>query len=125
MPAHSAMIGCRCPIVIVMSVSVGLQDKMDDRDKFQTILAVGYSGMCLDSVRGAQSVRSPVFGLNRGDIMPNLNAPSRVIFLVSLALAILALLGALVIIPVITQYAFWLAILAYVVLALGTIMKGM
>jgi hypothetical protein len=57
--------------------------------------------------------------------MPNLNAPSQPIFLVSLALAILALLGALVIIPVITQYAFWLAILAYVVLALGTIMKGM
>jgi|APFEC2959095136_1045048.scaffolds.fasta_scaffold14393_1 hypothetical protein len=57
--------------------------------------------------------------------MPNLNAPSRVVFLISLALAILALLGALVIIPVITQYAFWLAILAYVVLALGTIMKGM
>ncbi len=57
--------------------------------------------------------------------MPNLNAPTRAVFLISLALAILALLGALVVIPVITQYAFWLAILAYVVLALGTIMKGM
>jgi hypothetical protein len=56
--------------------------------------------------------------------MPNLSAPSQVIFLISLALAIIALLGALVIIPVITKYAFWLAILAYVVLALGTIMKG-
>jgi hypothetical protein len=57
--------------------------------------------------------------------MPNLNAPSRVIFLVSLALAIIALLGALVIIPVVTQYAFWLATLAYIVLALGVIMKGL
>lgn len=57
--------------------------------------------------------------------MPNLNAPSRLIFLISLALAIIALLGALVIIPVVTQYAFWLAILAYVVLSLGVIMKGM
>ncbi|MGE3991714.1 hypothetical protein [Pseudorhodoplanes sp.] len=57
--------------------------------------------------------------------MPILSAPSQVIFLVSLALAILALLGALVIIPVITKYAFWIAILAYVVLALGNIMKGM
>ncbi len=57
--------------------------------------------------------------------MPTLSAPSQVIFLVSLALAIIALLGALVIIPVVTKYAFWIAILAYVVLALGTIMKGM
>ncbi len=57
--------------------------------------------------------------------MPTLNAPARVTFLISLALAIIALLGALVIIPVITQYAFWLAILAYIVLALGVIMKGM
>ena len=43
--------------------------------------------------------------------MPNLNAPSQVIFLVSLALAIIAVLGALVIIPVVTKYAFWIAIL--------------
>ena len=57
--------------------------------------------------------------------MPNLSAPSRPVFLVSLALAIIALLGALVIIPVITKYAFWIAVLAYVVLALGVIMKGM
>jgi hypothetical protein len=56
--------------------------------------------------------------------MPNLSAPSRPIFLISLALAIIALLGALVIIPVITQYAFWIAILASVVLALGVLMKG-
>lgn len=57
--------------------------------------------------------------------MPNLNAPTRPIFLISLALAILALLGALVVIPVITKYAFWLAMLAYIVLALGVIMKGL
>jgi hypothetical protein len=58
-------------------------------------------------------------------MMPNLSAPSQPIFLVSLALAIIAVLGALVIIPVITQYAFWIAVLAYVVLALGVIMRGM
>jgi hypothetical protein len=57
--------------------------------------------------------------------MPNLSAPSQVIFLLSLALAIIAILGALVIIPVITKYAFWIAVLAYVVLALGVLMKGM
>jgi hypothetical protein len=57
--------------------------------------------------------------------MPILSAPSQVVFLVSLALAIIAVLGALVIIPVVTKYAFWIAVLAYVVLALGNIMKGM
>ena len=97
---------------------------MASRDRFQK-LAVGYSGARLDLLSAARSAPRFLFGLTRGDIMPNLNAPSRAVFLISLALAILALLGALVIIPVITQYAFWLAILAYVVLALGTIMKGM
>ncbi|HWV41904.1 hypothetical protein [Pseudorhodoplanes sp.] len=56
--------------------------------------------------------------------MPTLNAPSRITFLVSLALAIIALVGTLVVIPVVSQYAFWLAILAYVVLAFGVIMRG-
>ncbi len=57
--------------------------------------------------------------------MPTLSAPSQVVFLVSLALAIIAVLGALVVIPVVTKYAFWIAILAYIVLALGNLMKGM
>jgi hypothetical protein len=58
-------------------------------------------------------------------MMPTLSAPSRVIFLISLALAVIAVLGALVIIPVVTKYAFWIAVLAYIVLALGNLMKGM
>jgi hypothetical protein len=57
--------------------------------------------------------------------MPILSAPSQMVFLVSLVLAIIAVLGALVIIPVVTKYAFWIAVLAYIVLALGNIMKGM
>jgi hypothetical protein len=57
--------------------------------------------------------------------MPNLTAPTRPVFLISLALAIIAILGALVVIPVVTKYAFWIAVLAYVVLALGVLMKGM
>ncbi len=57
--------------------------------------------------------------------MSTLSAPSQVVFLISLALAVIAVLGALVIIPVVTKYAFWIAILAYVVLALGNLLKGM
>ena len=56
--------------------------------------------------------------------MPTLSAPSQVYFLISLAFVIIAILGALVIIPVVTKYAFWIAILGYIVLALGCLMKG-
>ena len=56
--------------------------------------------------------------------MPTLSAPSQVYFLISLALVTIAILGALVIIPVVTKYAFWIAILGYIVLALGCLMKG-
>ena len=47
-------------------------------------------------------------------------------FLISLVLAVLALLGAWVIsIPVISGNAFLMMLLAYVVLAAGNILKGM
>lgn len=55
--------------------------------------------------------------------MPTLSAPSQVFFLISLALVIIAILGALAIIPI-AKYAFWLAVIGYVVLALGCVMKG-
>lgn len=54
--------------------------------------------------------------------MPTLSAPSQVVFIISLILAIIALIGFFVVIPVISQYAFWIAIIAYVVLAAGCIM---
>lgn len=57
--------------------------------------------------------------------MPQLSAPSQVLFLVSLALAVIAILGALVILPFVTLYAFWIALLAYLVLAVGCLLKGM
>lgn len=60
-----------------------------------------------------------------GANMPKLNAPSQVIFLVSLILAIVAVIGVFVVIPFVTLYAFWIAIVAYVVLALGCVLKGM
>ena len=62
--------------------------------------------------------------LNRGQIMPTLSAPSQVFFLISLALAIIAVLAFMAVIPIV-QYAFWIAILGYVVLAVGCLMKGM
>jgi len=52
-----------------------------------------------------------------------LHAPTIVIFLISLVLAVLALVGYFVVIPYITMYGFWIAIVAYVVLAYGNVME--
>jgi hypothetical protein len=60
----------------------------------------------------------------RKSSMPRLNAPTKIVFLISLILAIIALLGAIVFIPVISLYAFWIAIIAYIVLAAGCVLKG-
>jgi hypothetical protein len=57
------------------------------------------------------------------DMNIDLHAPTMPIFLVSLVLAVLALLGYFVVIPYITLYGFWIAIIAYVVLAVGNVMK--
>lgn len=56
--------------------------------------------------------------------MPKLNAPTQVMFLVSLVLAALAVIGFFVTIPFISMYAFWLAVAGYVVLAAGCVLKG-
>ena len=56
----------------------------------------------------------------------SLNAPTKMVFLISLVLAVLALLCAWVIsIPVINGNAFLVMLVAYVVLAAGNILKGM
>lgn len=57
--------------------------------------------------------------------MPKLNAPTQIVFLISLALAILAVVGLFVLIPFVSVYAFWFAIAGYVVLAAGCVLKGL
>jgi hypothetical protein len=54
----------------------------------------------------------------------NLNAPTQLVFIISLIIAVLALVGHFVNVPFVTQYQFWLAIIGYVVLATGCVMKG-
>ena len=89
------------------------------------MLAVGYFGMDLDSPLGARfALGFNEGGLNRGRHHADTQRTVTGIFLISLALVIIAILGALVIIPVVTKYAFWIAILGYIVLALGCLMKG-
>jgi hypothetical protein len=55
----------------------------------------------------------------------NLSAPTFPIFIVSLVLALLALVSAFVPIPFLSANAFWVAIIAYVVLLVGNVAKGL
>ena len=48
-----------------------------------------------------------------------LHAPAMWVSILSLVLVVLAVVGVFVEIPYLSMYAFWVAVLAYVVLALG------
>ena len=49
----------------------------------------------------------------------NLHKPPDILFLIAVALAVFALIGFFVTIPVLTQYQFWFAVAAFLLLALG------
>jgi hypothetical protein len=55
----------------------------------------------------------------------NLSAPTMPVFLISVALALLALIGHFSAAGFLTTQRFWLAILAYVVLLIGNLFKGL
>lgn len=54
----------------------------------------------------------------------NLSAPTRLIFLISLVLVVLAFVAGYVAIPFVSAYAGWVMLAGYVVLAGGCLMKG-
>jgi len=53
-----------------------------------------------------------------------LNPPKKIVFLLSLILAILAVVGHFVVIPFVTLYQFWILLAAWVLLAAGNYFKG-
>ena len=53
-----------------------------------------------------------------------LNAPTFPVFVVSVILALLALVSLFVPIPFVSAYAFWLMLVAYVLLVAGNVLKG-
>ena len=55
----------------------------------------------------------------------NLSAPTVPIFLASLVLAVLALLGHFTHIQFVSMYQFWIAIVAYALLFVGCVFKGL
>ena len=52
-----------------------------------------------------------------------LNAPSMLLFIIALIIAAVAVVSVFIPIQYITGHAFWVAILAYVVLAVGNVVK--
>jgi hypothetical protein len=57
------------------------------------------------------------------EMIMNLHAPAMWAFLVSVVLAVLAVLSELIHIQFVSDYPVWVAILAYIVLAVGNLVK--
>ena len=53
-----------------------------------------------------------------------LTPPTTVVFIISVILAALAIIGKFAAIPFFTEHGFWVAIIAYVVLAIGNLFRG-
>jgi hypothetical protein len=54
----------------------------------------------------------------------NLSAPTQIVFIISLVIAILGLLAAFGVLAFIPIPAVWIALIAYIVLAGGCLMRG-
>lgn len=54
----------------------------------------------------------------------SLSPPTTVVFVISIILAALAIIGQFVAIPFVTENGFWVAVVAYVILAIGNIFRG-
>jgi hypothetical protein len=55
----------------------------------------------------------------------NLSPPTTVVFVISLILAALAIVGHFVPLPIMSEHGFWMAVIAYIVLVVGNVAKGL
>ena len=53
-----------------------------------------------------------------------LSAPKKIVWIISVALGILGIIGKFVVIPFVSAYAFWLVTAGFVILAVATFFKG-
>lgn len=53
-----------------------------------------------------------------------LNAPKKIVWYISIILAVLSVVSTFITIPFVTAYAFWVLVVAWVLLFLGTVLKG-
>ena len=59
-----------------------------------------------------------------GGLIMSLSAPTTIVFVISIVLAALAIIGKFMPIPFITDQGFWVAVAAYIILAIGNIFRG-
>ncbi|MCG6870966.1 MAG: hypothetical protein LJE84_01650 [Gammaproteobacteria bacterium] len=55
----------------------------------------------------------------------SLSAPTQLVFLIAVIAGILGIVGSFVVIPMVSANAFWLVAAGFVLLALGSSMKGL
>ena len=58
------------------------------------------------------------------EIEMRLTPPKKIVFYISAALVLLAILGFFITIPFVSQFAFWFAVVGYLLLAAGNALKG-
>jgi hypothetical protein len=69
--------------------------------------------------------RRELFNPKKGENVMKLNAPKKITWLISLIIGALGIVAHLVAIPVLSVYAFWLVVVGFVLLVLGTFLKGL
>ncbi len=53
-----------------------------------------------------------------------LSAPKKIVWIISVILGILGIIGKFVVIPFVSAYAFWMVAAGFVILAIATFFKG-
>jgi len=53
-----------------------------------------------------------------------LNAPKKMVWMISIILAVVGIIGFFITIPFVTAYAFWFVAVGWLLLFLGTALKG-
>jgi hypothetical protein len=54
----------------------------------------------------------------------NLSAPKQQVWIIAVILGFLGIVGTFIAIPVVSAYAFWFVVAGFVLLFLGTLLKG-
>jgi predicted membrane channel-forming protein YqfA (hemolysin III family) len=62
--------------------------------------------------------------VQKQEVFMTLSAPTMVVFIISLVLALLGVLAGLAVIPALPVAAFWIVVIGYIVLAAGCLLKG-
>jgi hypothetical protein len=64
-------------------------------------------------------------GSHKPAVLVHTNAPHSTTLIISAIVFALGILGAIIYIPVLTALSFWLALIGYLILVAGCVMKGM